>query len=290
MRGLYSDILSRGIDDLVNIFGILFLGTPVNSRTMEATIEYDLMHPFNYVCARPHASYTGLKIIKGAPEGGKIGMTLVMFPKVEVSDDGTTGVQHTNFTYYADTIVVNSKMINITDNAMIDNYHGGLGSGFYKRESYNPSDDEYGTGSFFIFAIPRRERIEGKWLSISGNYDWVTGSGDMLRDGSGDALTYSTAPFYCGFWGFHQTSYNQPMNLGDANRKYTMDYCAPNNLCAKSTSVHYRGGKAVSFTTQTGHWQQQSVGPGLKKARVGKKPMDNSAYKSVIADLRQITQ
>lgn len=290
MRVLYSKLMLRGVDDLVSIFGILFLGTPVTKQALESTIENNLMHPFNYVCARPHARYTGLTIIKGAPEGGKIGTTLLLFPKVEVADDGTTGVQHTNFTYYSDSVVVNSKMLNITHNAMIDYYHGGLGSGFYERETYDPSNDEYGEGSFFIFAIPRRERPEGRYISISGTYDWADGQGNVMRDGSADSMTYSTAPFYCGFWGFHQTGYNRPMDLTTSNQKYTMEYCAPNNICCKSTAIYFRNKRPVAYTTQTGHWQQQSVGPGLAKARIGKKPMDNTAYRSVIANLRQITQ
>jgi len=290
MRVLYSKLVSRGADDLSSVFGILFLGTPVTKHALEATIEYNLMHPFNYVCARPHARYTGLTIIKGAPEGGKIGTTMMLFPKVEVADDGTTGVQHTNFTYYSDSVVVNSKMLNITHNAMIDFYHGGLGSGFYHRDTYNPSEDEYGEGSFFIFAIPRRERPEGRYISISGTYDWADGAGNVMRNGAADALTYSTAPFYCGVWGFHQTAYNRPMDLTTSDKKYTMEYCAPNNICCKSTAIYFRSGKPVAYTTQTGHWQQQSVGPGLAKARIGKKPMDNTAYRSVIANLRQITQ
>jgi len=249
---------------------------------MQATIDYDIYHPFNYILARPHARYRTLTVVKAIP-GPQTGFTHVGHINVEIGDDATTGVQMLGTHFYAGAEVRHPKNVWVQDNTMVIGYEGGLGSGFYKRndemgsvaekENYNPNFDQYGSpdDSFFVFAIPPDERVVTNPISLDGTFSWVDREAYPIEEvQAGYGLTHSTAVYYTRYWDFARQRWNRPLTVDMYNKYQTSERSIPNGLCFESLALqfepHHREYRKVS--QQTGHWKDLSVGHG--RARVGK--------------------
>lgn len=292
MRKVYQDIMKHS-SGIVNIIAIVFLTTEVTLDFMKSTITNNLMHPFNYIVARPHARYRTLQITKCIPgvETGRVNMGHI---KTEVGDDINTGVHLLNVTFYAKAEITNSKNIYNVHNAMVVGYDGGLDSGFFSRERYDPGNGEYGdeTDSIFIFAIPRHEKLSSNPITLDGKYDWVDGSAyniEAIRAGA--ALNYSTAPFYSGFWGFSTNKLWNTRLKPEMYKKYVGDKFIPNSTMFSSLALYYNptNGKFDKSTSQTGHWRNSTVGRGMHRARIGKGAFINDPTRGILHGTSALT-
>lgn len=288
---LYAQI-SANLKGLYRIAALAFLGTPVTRQAMEATIKHNLMHPFNYLCVRAHADYDGLTVTKMKP-GIETGRTNLGEIKVEMGDDADTGVHHANITYYSNSEITDPKNIYNARNVLIVAYNGGLSSGFYDRDNYSPTNKNYGRrdDSFHILAVSRNEVPNANPISLTGRYDWVDNEIYNLHPGSFSALTYMTAPYYNGWWGWSGQKFGTALDYS-MFEKYRTERSVPNCLAFQSYAGYWssQAQACTRYTNQTGHWKIQSVGAGMAQARIGLCAMDNSPIQSRLGAMSQVAK
>jgi hypothetical protein len=289
---LYQEI-SAHASGLVRIIALIALGTPVTREALRATIRYDLVHLFNYICVRPHARYLGITVTKMVP-GIQTGQTNLGHVRAEVGDDPTTGVHHANLTYYSSSQITRPKNISNNPNCLIVDYYGGLGSGFYERgDTYRPNDNVYGhsnNDSFFIFAYPRREKIEANPISLTGKYQWLNRNAYPLSEQTFSGLTHSTAPFYSMYWGFLKHRWNSPLDSTMYNKYQIGERSIPNAMAFSSFSARWnsKAGRYTEYTNQTGHWKTHTLGPGAHDARIGLRSFANNPIVNGVDRMTQV--
>jgi len=289
---LYQEI-SKDETGLVRIIALIALGTPVTRQALRATIRYDLVHLFNYICSRPHARYLGIAVTKMVPGIGT-GQTNLGHVKAEVGDDPTTGVHNANLTYYSSSQITRPKNISNNPNCLIVDYYGGLGSGFYERgDTYRPNDNVYGhsnNDSFFVFAYPRQEKIEANPISLTGKYQWLNRNAYSLPEQTFSGLTHSTAPFYSMYWGFLKHRWNSPLDSTMYNKYQIGERSIPNAMTFGSFSARYNSkqGTYTEYTNQTGHWKTHTLGPGAHDARIGLRSFANNPIVNGVDRMTQV--
>ena len=286
MAILFADI-TRNSAGLLRAIALVFLTTPVNDMSMRANIINGLAHPFNYLLVRPHARYRTLAAIKCVP-GFDTGRTWMGHIKTEVGDDAATGVHHVNVTYYAKSEVTNPKNVVNLNNVMVVDSEGGLSRGFYQKSNYDPTNNNYGDDldSFFVFLIPRSEKPAANPLSLTGKYHWVSGVPNMqpIKEVEKGFMTYTTAPWYNAYWGFHNQRFN--LELQDSMyTNYSSEVSIPNEMAFLSFAHYWTGKRFGQATAQTGHWRNKSVGFGMRRARISKEPFPINDNHSVYSDV-----
>ena len=263
--GLYAAIARASDLDVHRWLSLIFLGTPVTMAAMQATIKFDLLHPFRYLLARPHARYETCTVVKMLP-GLETGRTNFGHVMAEVGDDPIQRCHTVNLTYWSSALITEPKNININHNCAVVGYHGGLGAGFFDRAAYNPQQNKYGRSrhdSIFAIALPLQEQIEANPLNITGRFDWISEDGRQMGDSKSD-LTYSTAAFYNGYWGWQQYRWNSDLTQAGPGPLQT-HFSVPNAYCYPSMTKYDDG----TSTSNLGHWKNHTVGPGCAGPRIG---------------------
>lgn len=275
MKDVFSSLCATFNGQLgVQLVSFIFMFTPVTRQALEATINYNLLHPFDYIIARPHATYRTVASIKMKP-GSETGNTLFGNMQVTVGDDTTVQVVQAAVRFYQGALIKKPDNIFVVRNSMVVGYHGGLGSGFIKpgSRSYNPSIGLFGEGpdaSIIVIAIPRHERLTGSALSLSGALTAVdpTGRIDTISS-TAHRQTYNTVAYYRRLYLWFTTQANNPdymvnvPGLGDI---------VPNTIVFSSTAI-YRDPKTGQWnmgTANLGHWRTHTVGANMHNARIGK--------------------
>lgn len=275
MKDVFSSLCTTFNGQLgMQLVSFIFMFTPVTRQALEATINYNLLHPFDYIIARPHATYRTVASIKMKP-GSETGNTLFGNMQVTVGDDTTVQVVQGAVRFYQGALIKKPDNIFVVRNSMVVGYHGGLGSGFIKpgTNSYNPSIGLFRDtpdASIIVIAIPRHEKLTGNALSLSGSLSAVdpTGRIDMLAS-SAHRHTYNTVAFYRRLCRWHTIQSNNPdykvmvPGLGEI---------VPNTVVFSSTAV-YRDPKTGQWnmgTANLGHWRTHTVGADMHNARIGK--------------------
>lgn len=263
------------------LISFIFMFTPVTRQALEATVNYNLLHPFDYIVARPHATYGTVASIKMKP-GSETGNTLFGNMQVTVGDDTTVQVVQAAVRFYQGAVIKKPDNIFVVRNSMVVSYHGGLGSGFINPQSnsYNPSIGLFGENrdaSIIVLAIPRHERLIGRALSLSGSLSAVdpVGRVDRLSSSAG-AYTYNTVAFYrrlCKWYSTQFNDYEYMVNspgIGDI---------VPNTVVFSSTAI-YRDPKTGQWnmgTSNLGHWKTHTVGANKHNARIGRESFNLEA-------------
>lgn len=275
MKDTFSSLCATFNGQLgMQIIAFIFMFTPVTRQALEATINYNLLHPFDYIIARPHANYRTVASIKLQP-GSETGNTLFGNMQVTVGDDTTVQVIQAQVRFYQGHVIKKPDNIFVVRNSMVVGYHGGLGSGFITPgvNSYNPSIGLFGDNpdaSIIVIAIPRHERLTGRALSLSGSLKSVdpVGRVDTLGSTSG-RYTYNTLAFYRRLYRWYSTQFNDYDYVVNAPG---IGEIVPNTEVFSSTAI-YRDPKTGQWTMGTsnlGHWRNHTVGVGKHKARIGR--------------------
>ncbi|MFY7870141.1 MAG: hypothetical protein ACOVQN_11590 [Exiguobacterium sp.] len=256
------------------LVSFIFMFTPVTKQALEATINYNLLHPFDYIIARPHATYRTVASIKMKP-GAETGNTLIGNMQVTVGDDTTVQVIQAAVRFYQGAIIYHPENIFVVRNSMVVGYHGGLGCGFIDPDpsKYNPSIGMFGEtreASIIAIAIPRHEVIDGRALSLNGKLISVDPSGrvDVLTS-SPHKYTYNTAAFYIRRYRFFSVQWNEP---GYTISSPGVGDIVPNLVVFSSTAL-YRDPKSAQWilgTSNLGHWKTHTVGAGMHNKRIGR--------------------
>jgi hypothetical protein len=256
------------------LVSFIFMFTPVTKQALEATINYNLLHPFDYIIARPHATYRTVASIKMKP-GAETGNTLIGNMQVTVGDDTTVQVIQAAVRFYQGAIIYHPENIFVVRNSMVVGYHGGLGCGFIDPDpsKYNPSIGMFGEtreASIIVIAIPRHEVIDGRALSLNGKLISVDPSGrvDVLTS-SPHKYTYNTAAFYIRRYRFFSVQWNEP---GYTISSPGVGDIVPNLVVFSSTAL-YRDPKSAQWilgTSNLGHWKTHTVGAGMHNKRIGR--------------------
>lgn len=276
MKKMFSELCSDYEGELgTQIVAIMFMFTPVTRQALEATITYDLLHPFDYIIARPHATYRTVASIALQP-GEQTGNTLIGNVQVTVSNDNTVQVLQAAIRFYQTAIIKEPKNIYVVPNSMVVGYYHGLGAGFISpdHEKYDPRVGVFGEtrdASIIVIALPRHERIVGKALALSGRLLAVEPTGRTSAIGSSPRkYSYNTAAFYIRLYRFYMTRWNDfeytVSGPGDLD-------LVPNTVCFSSLAVYRdpKSGQWTAGTSNCGHWHTDTVGPGMAAARIGHK-------------------
>lgn len=264
MKTLYNEINGKGIGKKLNeAVATVYLGTPVTREALQATIDHNILHPFNYILARPHILCDTLQAIKMIP-GLPTGRCNLGHINVEIGNDAATGVQMLGVHFYAAAEVRKRKNVFVKPNVMVVGYNGGLGSGFYRNDgSYNPNMNEFGEedDSFFAFAVPPEERVVSNPITLDGCFDWVDSTTYPVQEiKPGFPLTHSTAPYYTRLWNFAEQRWNRPLNGTMYNKYQVGERSIPNAMCFESLCLVWDPERKmyVIATRQTGHWHDNS--------------------------------
>ena len=256
------------------LVAFVFMFTPVTRQALEATINYNLLHPFDYIIARPHATYRTVASIKMKP-GAETGNTLIGNMQVTVGDDTTVQVIQAAVRFYQGAIVYHPENIFVVRNSMVVGYHGGLGCGFIDPDpsKYNPSIGMFGDAreaSIIVIAIPRHEIIDGRALSLNGQLVSVDPSGRVdVLGASPHKYSYNTAAFYNRRYRFFTLQWNDP---GYSVTSAGIGDIVPNLVVFSSTAL-YRDPKSAQWilgTSNLGHWKTHTVGAGMHNKRIGR--------------------
>lgn len=299
MEQTYKEV-TRNMSGLARFMALLFMFTRVTQASLMAQASCNLMCPYDFIAARPHARYLTVGLTKMIP-GHSTGRTLLGHVQAEVGDDTVTQMTDISFRYYSDALITNPKNIANVNHVLVIGYEGGLGSGFMDSciESYNPSGNEFGADSddsFFIFLIGRGESVRTNPLSITGKSDWVTGKAygsNVLLYGKGE-LHYSSAAFYDAFYGFSKHTFNPIMDSSLIQRSSTggqNSRSIPNRYCYGSYSGIFssKTGRYEGATAQTGHWKNNTVGNGMNDQRCGLAPFNNEPASCVYKQLQIVS-
>lgn len=269
----------------VQFVALLFLFTPVTRQALEATINYNLLHPFDYIIARPHATYQTVASINLKP-GAETGNTLIGNIQVTVGDDTTVQVIQAAVRFYQGAIIYEPKSIYVVPNSMVVGYYGGLGTGFIDPDpqKYNPRLGIFGEtrdASIMVLAIPRHEKLVGTALSLSGQLVATEASGRTnILAASPRKYSYNTGAFYNRLWGFYLTRWNDfeytVSGPGDLD-------IVPNTVVFSSMAIYRdpKTGQWTAGTSNSGHWHTDTVGPGMHAARIGHKSFPLSSQSLV---------
>lgn len=274
MRNTFSDIAMLNSGSMCDqIAAMAFMFTPITKQAMAATISHNLLHPFDYLITRPHATYVTVTSIKLRP-GAQTGNTAIGNIQVHVGDDTTTGVHTASIKHYQGVIIREPKYIYALNNSMVVGYEGGLGAGFIDPDpsKYNPKLGIFGDSpqaSIIVIATPLHEVYDSKAFSLDGQLVSTTATGETnLLASSSRKYSYNTAAFYNSLWNFTQFKTNVPLASLAAPNKMTI---RPNLVVFKSTAL-YRdqiSGQYDKGTVNLGHWRPSSVGVGAHRARIG---------------------
>ena len=299
MQQTYKDV-TKNLNGIARYMAILFMCTRVTISALLAQASNNLVVPYDFIAARPHARYLSLGLTKMIP-GLSTGRSLLGHVQVEVGDDTVTQMTDISFRYYSDALITNPKNIANVNHVLVIGYEGGLGSGFMDSclESYNPNGNEFGNDaddSFFIFLIGRGESVRSNPLSITGKSNWVTAKdygNNVLLYGKGD-LHYSSAAFYDAFYGFSKHTFNPVMDSALIQRSSTGGQDSrsiPNSLCYGSYSGIFssKTGRYEGATSQTGHWPNNTVGNGMNDQRCGLAPFNNELTSCVYNRLQIVS-
>ena len=267
---------------------LLFLFTPVTRQALEATINYNLLHPFDYIIARPHATYQTVASINLKP-GAETGNTLIGNIQVTVGDDTTTQVIQAAVRFYQGAIIYEPKNIYVVPNSMVVGYYGGLGTGFIDPDpsKYNPRIGIFGDtrdASIMVLAIPRHEKLVGNALALASQLTATEPSGrTSILASAPRRYAYNTGAFYNRLWGFYLTRWN--------DYEYTVSGpgdldIVPNTVVFSSVAIYRdpKTGQWTAGTSNSGHWHTDTVGPGMHAARCGREsfPLSSQPLASTV--------
>jgi hypothetical protein len=270
---------------------LTYLFTPISLRACNSFDQHNILFPWDFICARPHANYLTLTTVKCLP-GSETGNMYIGNIEAMAGDDAATHVHTVNVVYYAGAIIHTPENVFRVDNSFICGYMGGLGSGFQNPDTYNPRRRNYSKNdpSFMIFTIPRHEVLNPDVISICGKPKWYSRTGNEIDlKGVTNIFGYSTSAYYSAVWGFHQQLFNaisdeQSRKREEAEAKQgNTQLSSPNAYCYASFAL-YEGGFASS---QKGHWKAHTVGPSAHRARMGKESFNNTPtpYSSIYKPL-----
>lgn len=256
------------------IIAFLFMFTPVTRQAFEATINYDLKHPCNYIIARPHATYRTVASIALKP-GAETGNTLIGNIEVTVGDDTTVQTLRAAIRFYQAAIIYEPRNIYVVPNSMVVGYYGGLGSGFIdpSPEKYDPRVGVFGDNpdaSVIVIPHPLHAIPTGRALSLSGGLVAVEPTGRVNKLASTPhKYSYETAAFTVRQYRLYNARFN--------DFEYTVNgpgdlAVVPNSVVFSSLAMYRdpKTGQWSAGTSNCGHWHTETVGPGMHAKRIGR--------------------
>ncbi len=251
---------------------LVFMMTPVTLFNCLALITHNVRYPYAFICARPHADYRGLSVIKCVP-GDSTGNTFFGNVMSAVARDNTIGIERTSIWWYQAAIVTNEEQVLVVKNPLINGYEGGLGAGYLDPNYYNPAAGIYRRNrdeSIIVIDIPNNEKL-AKGTCLSGKHMWIDIYGLQDSRVNDRGMSYSTAPFHCSIWGFREMFWNNRFDNGYLNSDALTpnEFIVPNDMCFKSLAAYPDETGAFAYVTQQqGHWKTEATYPGCHDGRV----------------------
>jgi hypothetical protein len=271
---LMSDSARRNADELASldghswsyIFAVVFNLTPVRREAFTSFIQNNILYPLNFIVARPHAEYQGCYVVK-IKRGADTIATYQRRGEFMVGDDTNIGAHIGQYRYYASCIVFKERNIGLLRNTFINGYERGMGSKPYTHKTYAPHNDEYGDGSFFVFAVgyEETEQVLPQAINISGSHSELVRAFGMAND---QGEHYSSAAFYAAKWKWQRGLMTE---IDTSKVKFTNDYSGSNQLTFLG-STRYRDVKSKEFTIELagrGHWGPEGTYTGCANVRAG---------------------
>lgn len=261
------------------LVSLVFMFSAVVKNALDCIIRNNILFPWNFILARPHATYTTLTTIKCRPGEG-LGNSYIAKIETEASDDTSVHLHTLNVNYWAGVIITNYEQLFTVNNSFICGYKGGLGVEFYNPLEYSGDiqTNRRNMPSIMSFSIPRHEKIDDEHISISGKASWYTRDGEAIDlAGIDNRFGYSSSAFYAGHYGFYDVAYNTQTAIPGGASRYTARARAPNAICFASTAIYnsFRDHKPAYRTVQRGHWRNETVGAGAHAARIGQASFNN---------------
>jgi hypothetical protein len=159
--------------------------------------------PMNFLILRPHATYRGRTAIKVL--SGACGNMYYSMGHAEVGGDAARMITLIHSAAYMAAIVDKPWNVWAEPNLYIDRYLGGLGMGFYDRNTYRRRSTNGNALSIIVVALPPSETEFPNPLDISGRYN-TDYSGGLIDIKHYNSLHYTTAPRYNAMYEFYSPS------------------------------------------------------------------------------------
>lgn len=265
-RRNFAELAMKGRDSWEYIFASAFNLSRVTRQQLELLLEKNVLFPFNFLLARPHARYwtnTAIKVKRGTDTVA----TYQRRGRFEVGDDVSVGMHVGNYRYYSKVVVKEPKNVAIARNIFVDGYEAGMGSEFIRPDEYRPRELEYGSGSLFSFLVGYNESDDTApgVINLSGGIDDLR---VIFELGDERGLHYSSAPYYAMLWGW---AYGESFELGSSASDYVNERPRINfnTLKGKTLLRDPMTNRFDIVDSARGHWGNDYTYTGCAAARRG---------------------
>jgi hypothetical protein len=290
------------MDPMDRICGVMFACTPFTRKACEALITNNVRLPFNMDVFRPHMNYL-MELCAVLSTGvNDLGFTAIAGRDYFGGTTVLTKEFNTHLSFWSGTIITQPQNVKMLRNLMSVGFGPGGGTGWYRPgKTYDPRQlGDYRTPrlahgsspSLMCVALPFTENTTREYICLGGRLNHLEegygGSKVIVGRSNGEemSLHYSTAPRYCGIWGWKgQPDSGIMETLGESNYALynTRCYAGMTMYTGISTEKHPNG-KTVAMTMNRGHWGP-NVGPGCQAVYQGEAvPLPQFDYHIKFAD------
>lgn len=266
-RATFSALHDATNDPLLRALGKIYLGAPVDRRTLSNFVDNDVLLPMGFLVLRPHMRYNMMMGIK-LKAGKDTGQTFHGHNDMQVSNNAHTKMHFAHYTYYSRSVVTEPKNVWIAHNIYARGTLGGGGIRPFVDNEYAPTTGNFGSGSVFFVAVPYEEREFNNPVDIGGRLSHYYSNALQDKE-SLQQLHYSTAARYNSMWGWRTVDSPGPESIEPLYYDGVVDH---NTVTWRSLTYYYDRATGQHSAKQegTGHWGgSKYIYPGCRAGRRG---------------------
>lgn len=250
-------------------WALIYLSLPFHKQMMLRLVDSDVIVPFNFILARPQATYRTRTIIKCQTDGGS-GNVFFGHSDMQIGHDTARKIGIAHYTAYMAAVVTEPRNVYVQHDVQLDSYMGGLGMQWWTPESYKTftkSATLFPSASMMAFIIPYEETRIPIVFDISGRFYTQMRAG-LVDQKTGSELAYTTADMYNQLYQFYNPI-SGARNMDDPDHNRGRKHV--NRIVWRGCQYNRNEitGKYDKYRANQGH-HGDAVYPGCGKVRNGK--------------------